>query len=270
MTTSIRKTFIVLLASAGIRIDEINTSRIDSIILIVVGYCSHILISQYVNFVQALLYYLILFTIRYIFLFAGFCKKGFAPKMIEKYGEKVAWNKYELITSIMFFQRGLSFGLLTHASQWSLIELINTNFLLLSNPTVDIIKSISIGLGLVMIAVGFWVNTAATFVIGIDTYYYKDLFLKRSIVDFKVEGPYKYFSNPMYGIGQMSAYGASVMVGSIAGIISTLLNQVMMYVFYYTIEKPHINSIIKEQKNEKWKNSSITVQLNSKKYEVFA
>ena len=89
-----------------------NNSRVDSLLLILVGYGSHLFIAQYVNFAQALGYYLILFLVRYIYLFSGFGKNGFAFKMIDKYGEDEAWNKYELVTSIMFFQRGLSFGLL--------------------------------------------------------------------------------------------------------------------------------------------------------------
>jgi protein-S-isoprenylcysteine O-methyltransferase Ste14 len=270
MTHSIRKTFIILLASAGIRIDKMNNSRVDSLLLILVGYGSHLFIAQYVNFAEALGYYLILFLVRYIYLFSGFGSNGFAFKMISKYGEDEAWNKYELVTSIMFFQRGLSFGLLTHASQWSLIDLVNDNVFLLSIPTIETIKTVSVGLGLLLVAIGFWVNTAATFVIGIDTYYYKDLFLKRAIVDFKVEGPYKYFSNPMYGIGQSSAYGAALMVGSIAGILATVLNQLVMYVFYYTIEKPHIKSIISAQQKLTPSISDQPVLIDSKEYEIYA
>ncbi len=245
MMNSVRKIFIVILASAGIRIDKINNSRIDALLLIGIGYGSHLFIAQYVTFPIAITYYLLLFAVRYVYLFAGFVKNGFAPRMIKKYGEVRAWNRYELQTSFMFFQRGLSFGLLTHASQWSLIDLINTYVIEISAPDIILVKYFFIGIGLLLVLIGSWVNIASTFVIGIDTYYYKDLFLKRAIIDFKVEGPYKYFSNPMYGIGQCSAYGAALMVGSLAGILSTLLNQVMMYSFYFMIEKPHINSIIK-------------------------
>ena len=264
---SIRRIFVVLLASAGIRIDRINNSRIDALLFIVIGYVCHLFIAQYVNFQLALIYYFALFVLRYIYLFAGFVKNGFAGRMISKYGEERAWNIYELQTSFMFFQRGLSFGLLTHASQWSLVDLISTNFISLSTPDILALKYACTAIGLVLVLIGFWVNTASTFVIGIDTYYYKDLFLKRAIVDFKVEGPYKYFANPMYGIGQCSAYGASLMVGSVAGIFSTVLNQIMMYIFYYAIEKPHIAAIIIDQKNS---NSPNPILIESKKYEVFA
>jgi hypothetical protein len=48
----------------------------------------------------------------------------------------------------------------------------------------------------------------------------------------------------MYGIGQSAAYGAALMSGSLAGVAATLLNQAMMYTFYFTIEKPHIVKMI--------------------------
>jgi protein-S-isoprenylcysteine O-methyltransferase Ste14 len=164
--------------------------------------------------------------------------------MIVKYGEIKAWNIYEMQTSFMFFQRGLSFGLLTHATQWTIIDFVSNHFFSITPESIVALKYLCMIVGFLLVVVGFWVNTAATFVIGIDTYYYKDLFLKRSLVDFKVEGPYKYFSNPMYGIGQSSAYGASLFVGSLSGIVVTILNQVMMYTFYFLIEKPHIAKMI--------------------------
>jgi protein-S-isoprenylcysteine O-methyltransferase Ste14 len=259
----------VLLASAGIRIDKINKARVKAMLFILVGYGSHLYIAQFVTFNQALAYYLVIFSIRYVYLFAGFKPKGFAPKLIVKYGEEVAWNKYEITTSVLFFQRGLSFGLLTHASKWSLLDFINTHLFLLSAPTTDLIKTVLLVIGLLLVAIGFWVNTAATLIIGIDTYYYKDLFLKRPIVAFKIEGPYKYFSNPMYGIGQSSAYGASLMVGSIAGLLTTLLNQLIMYLFYYVIEKPHIKSITRDQLDQTT-NTHLPVVVDTKEYKVFA
>ena len=263
----LRKTFIVILASAGIRIDKINNSRIDALMLLVVGYGAHLFIASYISFQVALIYYVALFVIRYVYLFAGFVKNGFASRMIAKYGEERAWNRYELQTSFMFFQRGLSFGLLTHASQWTLVDFVNSNIINLTTPDIALLKPICVAVGFVLVLVGFWVNTASTFVIGIDTYYYKDLFLKRAIVDFKVEGPYKYFSNPMYGIGQASAYGASLMVGSIPGLVSTLLNQVMMYTFYYLIEKPHIKSIVEKLSINTFDDSKVSRQM--KALEVF-
>ncbi|UAY51235.1 phosphatidylethanolamine N-methyltransferase family protein [Ferruginibacter albus] len=245
----IRKIFITTLASAGIRIDKLTNSRIDSLLLIFIGYGSHIWISQYISFNVAIFYFVILFAIRYIFLFTGFGKKGFVNRLVTKFGEEKAWNKYELFTSIMFFQRGLSFGLLTQATKWSIIPVVHFIF---PSFNIDVIylKYTCELIGLILIIIGTWVNITATFVIGIDTYYYKDLFLKRPLVDFKIEGPYKYFSNPMYGIGQLNAYGAALILGSVEGILGALLNQVMMYIFYFVIEKPHIIQNILPKKSK--------------------
>jgi len=243
MMKSIRKIFIIVLASAGIRLDKLTDGRIDAMLFILIGYVSHTLISKYITLQLSLVYFLVLFAIRYVYLFGGFMKNGFSGRMIDKLGEEKAWNLYEMLTSIMFFQRGLSFGLLTQDTQWSILSITGA----LGSTDIMVFKHICMGLGVVLILIGFWVNITATYVIGIDTYYYKDLFLKRFLTDFKVEGPYKYFANPMYGIGQSSGYGAALMVGSVAGIFATLLNQVMIYIFYFLIEKPHINAMLKKE-----------------------
>jgi hypothetical protein len=74
----------------------------------------------------------------------------------------------------------------------------------------------------------------------------------------------------MYGIGQSSAYGAALMAGSVAGILATVLNQLVMYVFYYTIEKPHIKSIISAQQKLIPSISDQPVLIDSKEYEIYA
>lgn len=240
----IRNTFLVILASAGIRIDKVTNSRIDAILLIILGYFFHFFLAKYITYQQILIYFFILFLVRYIYLFGGFVKNGFSEKLIDNYGEDKGWNIYEMLTSLMFFQRGLSFGLLTDVTQWSVLDFFGVYLAQVGVTDILTVKYICTSLGVILVVIGFWINISATFVIGIDTYYYKDLFLKRPVVDFKAEGPYKYFSNPMYGIGQCSGYGAALMIGSLEGILATLLNQVMMYVFYFVVEKPHIQRII--------------------------
>jgi hypothetical protein len=97
----------------------------------------------------------------------------------------------------------------------------------------------------IMIA-GMIINIWSTLLIGVDIYYYKDLFLGKAIINFKKEGPYSLFSNPMYGPGQANGYGSALVCGSVAGLIFMFLNQVMMYIFYFVIEKPHIKRITAE------------------------
>ena len=221
---------VALLATSGIRIDSINLSRITALIVIIAGYTFHHLFAEHWSYQAILCYFVALFLLRYLYLFGGFGKSGFSKTMIAKQGESKAWDRYELITSILFFQRGLCFGLLIQVSKGSLAawEAIGPIW--------------CIGAGIAFIAVGLWINVSSCQVIGIDTYFYKDLFLGRSVGGFKIEGPYKYFRNPMYGIGQLSAYGAALMAGSAIGLLATLANQVIMYIFYYRVERPHIRS----------------------------
>lgn len=228
---AVRSVCISLVATSGIRIDRINLSRITALIVIVAGYVFHHLVAERWSYHLVLYYFAALFLVRYLLLFGGFGKRGFSKAMIAKYGESKAWDRYELITSVLFFQRGLCFGLLTQANEGSI-------------ATWTAIGQVwCIGVGFVLAIAGLWVNVAACQVIGIDTYFYKDLFLGRPAGDFKVEGPYKYFRNPMYGPGQLSAYGAALMAGSAFGLLATLMNQVIMYVFYYRVERPHIKSL---------------------------
>ena len=115
----IKKILIIVLASAGIRLDKLTNGRIDAILFIIVGYASHLFISKYISITTALIYFFTLFIVRYFYLFGGFVRNGFSGWLIQKYGEEKAWGIYELFTAVMFFQRGLSFGLLVEATQWS-------------------------------------------------------------------------------------------------------------------------------------------------------
>jgi protein-S-isoprenylcysteine O-methyltransferase Ste14 len=226
----IRNVVITALSTSGIRLDKINFFRVLAVVLMAGVYLFHKLVAEHFSLRPVIAYFLILFAIRYLFLFGGFGKRGFSRSMIRVFGEGRGWDIYELITSLLFFQRGLCFGLLAQATGGQLFGVPN-HFTTIA--------------GIVFLLIGLWVNVAGSLVIGIDTYFYKDLFLERAIGEFQVKGPYKYFQNPMYGIGQLSGYGAALIVGSYVGIIATFLNQLTMYVFNYLIEKPHIHSMFK-------------------------
>ena len=91
--------------------------------------------------------------------------------------------------------------------------------------------------------IGFIVKIWAAKVVSIDIYYWKDMFLGRKISKFVVTGPYKYISNPMYGVGQLQAYAIAVWYGSAYGLIAAALNQSLIFLFYYLIEKKFIGRV---------------------------
>jgi protein-S-isoprenylcysteine O-methyltransferase Ste14 len=87
---------------------------------------------------------------------------------------------------------------------------------------------------------GTVVNVWAIRVVGLDTYYYRDLFSGDSPAELTAAGPYRFFRNPMYGVGQAAAYGLALVALSPAGLLATLLNQLTMYAFNEVVEQPHL------------------------------
>jgi hypothetical protein len=166
-----------------------------------------------------------LFVVRYLFLFYSFTPRGIASWLKARFGRAQAFSIYEGITACFFAARSLTFAWLLEASAIQLAP-VASNVLVI--------------LGLVLAAIGMIVNIWAASVVGLGTYYYGDLFMGDAPVDFKVAGPYRFWKNPMYGIGQLGAYGAALMALSPLGLVAGLLNQLTMYLFNWLIEQPHL------------------------------
>lgn len=177
---------------------------------------------------QALVYgaFIALFALRYVFLFFSFTPSGVADRLKRRFGPERGFAVYEAITALFFAARSLSFA-------W----LIDTTPLPLGPVTRDVV----VALGVAFAIAGTVVNVWATSVVGLGTYYYGDLFMGEAPVDFKVEGPYRIWKNPMYGVGQLAAYGASLMALSPLGLLASGLNQATMYLFNWLVEQPHLN-----------------------------
>ncbi len=95
----------------------------------------------------------------------------------------------------------------------------------------------------VLFIFGFIIKIWAAKAVSIDIYYWKDMFLGKKISDFVETGPYKYFSNPMYGIGQIQAYAIAIWYGSKHGLIAALINQTLIFLFFYMVEKKFIERV---------------------------
>ena len=101
-----------------------------------------------------------------------------------------------------------------------------------------------------LFVIGFVIKIWSAYTVGIDIYYWKDMFLGRKICEFVVSGPYKYFTNPMYGIGQIQAYALALWYGSSIGLIVALVNQLLVFTFYFLVEKPFIKRVYLSQNQE--------------------
>jgi protein-S-isoprenylcysteine O-methyltransferase Ste14 len=58
--------------------------------------------------------------------------------------------------------------------------------------------------------------------------------------DLVKHGPYRWFKNPMYGVGNLQGYGSALLVGSWPGLAVAALFQASVYVFYYLFERPFV------------------------------
>jgi hypothetical protein len=237
---AVKKIVLILPAMGGILLDKFNFNRILLLLLLAVIY----LIFRYLNGItdiySAAGIFLTYFAARYLFLFFSFTRNGIAERIKINFGEEEGFEIYKSITAVMFFIGGMSFSLLVIKSGITI-------------PFSGIYTTIFNTAGIALALSGLVINTWATYLVGVDIYYYKDLFVGRKISEFKNEGPYKIFSNPMYGPGQANGYGTALIYGSAAGITGMLMNQVMMYIFFYTIEKPHIIRILRKEEEQKTK-----------------
>jgi hypothetical protein len=169
----------------------------------------------------------LLFMLRYAFLFLSFVPGGFAPWLSGRYGRERGFALYEAATALLFFFRALSF-----------IWLLDASYV----PVTGAATGLLVTIGALCLAVGTLVNLWATQVVGLHTYYYRDLFLGERYLDVKREGPYELLENPMYGLGQLTAYGAALMALSPIALLAAALNQAALYAFNWLVEQPHVRA----------------------------
>ncbi len=161
-------------------------------------------------------------------------ENGWRNKFITKYGEKDGYLRFEGILAFCFYHNAASIGYLSVVTAGS-FELMYMEYL----------KYIIGGI----ILFGFLIKLWAAKVVGWNIYYWKDMFLGRKICDFVVCGPYKYFANPMYGIGQLTTYGLALWYGSTYGLGIAFLNQSLVFTFYFLVEKKFIQRVYLQKTN---------------------
>ena len=159
-------------------------------------------------------------------------KEGLRLWFIEKLGEEKGYLVFEAILGFVFFHNGVSIGYIASSTPGDIFHFIPVNLL-------------SIIVAILFIS-GFVIKILAAKAVTIEIYYWKDMFLGRKISEFVVSGPYKYFKNPMYGLGQLQAYATAILYGSTYGLIAAFLNQALIFTFYYLVETEFINRVYRK------------------------
>jgi protein-S-isoprenylcysteine O-methyltransferase Ste14 len=186
------------------------------------------------NIKIAIIYFLISLIIYIGFISFVLKKNGYRHKFIKYFkSEEKGYLAYEGILGIIFLNGALSIGYVASSSPGNLFNFIN--------------KWLLLAIVVILFATGFIVKIWAAKVTSIDIYYWKDMFLGRKISNFVVTGPYKYFSSPMYGVGQLQGYAMAIYYGSVYGLIAAILYQSSIFLFYFTVEKKFIKRVYQKK-----------------------
>lgn len=182
------------------------------------------------NSLFALIYFVLAESLYIGFIMLVLSRKGFRLWFRKKWGgEDEGYKAYEGILGFLFFHNAVSMGYVASATRQGL--------------DVDAGKELLLFIILIFFAAGYLVKILAAKVVTIDIYYWKDMFLGRKVSEFVVSGPYKYFSNPMYGVGQIPAYASAIWYGSVYGLGAAVINQCLIFTFYYFFERKFISRI---------------------------
>ena len=98
-------------------------------------------------------------------------------------------------------------------------------------------------LGSVLVIVGLGMKLWARAAVGADRYYWRDFFGPPAPSDAPVGGPYRYFKNPMYTIGNLHLEGLALMAASPAALAVALFSHAAILVFNHVVERPHVQRL---------------------------
>lgn len=223
------ETIILLISMAGFVPKNATLPRI-AVMTISVTFALYLALFQTDNTNLAVIYYMISEVAYVGFLILTLSEKGIRNWFMQKWkDENKAYLAYETVLGTLFFHNLISLGYVASSSPGSLLRFIPEEVLLV--PVAVLFIS------------GFAVKILAAKAVSIEIYYLKDMFLGKKISTFVVSGPYKYLSNPMYGIGQLQAYATALWYNSEIGILAALINQMLIFTFYYLVERKFIQRV---------------------------
>lgn len=177
----------------------------------------------------AISYFFLIEAVYIGFITTVLSENGVRHWFIKKWGEDEGYLNFEAILGFLFFHNGFSIGYIAAANPGRLFSFIDRGSLLI--------------IVAVLSACGFAVKLFAAKAVSVEIYYWKDMFLGKKISDFVITGPYKFLKNPMYGIGQLQAYAFAAWYGSAYGFMAALVNQLLIFSFYYLAEKKFIKRV---------------------------
>ena len=211
-------------AMAGWRLEHLNAVWVAGSVASVWG--AHVLIAR-ADWRLILPYFL--FTL--VFYYGGnaaILRSDLPSRAIARLGEERAFRAYETLTGLMFLNQGLGVGCMAalHVPRWE--QMVPAPLVLAA--------------AVALFALGLVVKGWATLTVGVDVYYFRDMFLGRPLAVACDGGPYRFLSNPMYSLGQLQGYGYALLYGSLPSVVAAAAGHVLIYAFYVVAELPFVRS----------------------------
>ena len=97
--------------------------------------------------------------------------------------------------------------------------------------------------GLLLCVLGVGMKAWAASQLGSDGYYWKNFFDDAPYVAPVRPGPYRFFKNPMYTVGNLHMYGFALLSNSLPGIFVSLFDHLALMFFHLIVEKPHFERL---------------------------
>ena len=211
-------------AMAGWRLEHLNAVWVAGSVASV--YLAHALIAR-ADWRLIVPYFL--FTL--MFYYGGnavILRSNVRTRALARLGEERAFRAYETVAGLMFLNQGLGVGCMAalHIPGWERA---------VPAPLV-------LAAGVALFAVGLVAKLLATLTVGVDVYFFRDMFLGRPLTAACDSGPYRFLHNPMYSVGQLQGYGYALLYGSLPGVIAAASGHLLIYAFYAVAERPFVRS----------------------------
>lgn len=211
-------------AMAGWRLEHLNVVWVVGSVASV--YLAHVLISR--ADWRLILPYFLLTLVFYYGGNAAILRSDIPARAVARFGEKRAFRAYETLAGLMFLNQGLGVGCMAalHVPGWD--EAVPASLFLATGAT--------------LFVAGLVVKGWATLTVGVDVYYFRDMFLGRPLETACDGGPYRFLRNPMYSVGQLQGYGYALLHESLPGVVAAAAGHLLIYAFYVVAERPFVRS----------------------------
>lgn len=117
----------------------------------------------------------------------------------------------------------------------------------------DVPVSVWMGIGAGFLIIGGYVKWDAYRIIGDRGWYWYNFFCAPDETDYEKRGVYKWFDNPMYGVGYLPLFGLALFLLSPIGLVLATFDWGVIWLFYYFCERPHTEGMLKEDDSKEQK-----------------